>query len=158
MKSIRTSKKIAAIFCTAALMMSMVVTPALAYDQGSTVLEPQSVTDYPVNFNFNLFSWECYTSPEWKEDYSSTYINAYDKNVASCFLEVWGSTAWNGIFTNRTQGGSALLDREGEFLITQFVRESGEGWAKLKGLRNYSDGYLNGLWSADSIGWFPSLN
>ncbi|MBS5450586.1 MAG: hypothetical protein KHZ24_05165 [Coriobacteriia bacterium] len=73
-------------------------------------------------------------------------------------LYIDGGTYQSGPWINCTVGGSAYLVDPGDWWIHNVVYENNYGYARLTGWCDDETGDLEGYWSPDSWGTYPSLN
>ena len=108
-------------------------------------------------------SYTVYNAGRLKENDTSSYIYYTDGPGYRTLFSVhgYGYSTFNSIndVTNCTIGGSAEIPVNAQRLLKQYVYEWGFRYAFLGGCNNtYPKQYIAGVWSPDSVGWYPSAN
>lgn len=114
-----------------------------------------NIADIGFHYIFSDALPEAETAPRTKEDTTSTYVKAIQVPGGFVDCKVYGlrSSGWY----NETIGGKVRLYK-GAWFIKQYVKEHGGSKAKLHFVKGTANGSLEGYWSPDSIGSYPSLN
>ena len=125
---------------------------------GFEVAAPRSSEDTGWSFYMNFHGTDA-VFPREKEDWTSVYIYVQYKNMDRYNVYVDGVDDTNG--SGRlacTDDGEAYVMRTGEFQIYNQVWEEGKKYAQLTGWATYEGGSTGGLWSPDSVGYYPTIN
>lgn len=125
-----------------------------------------SANSADTSFNFKLpgtGKYTVYNSGRLKENDTSTYVYYTNGPTTRTLFSVHGGYyttfgSYNEL-KNCTIGDSAEIPVNSQRLIKQYVYEWGYSYAFLGGCNNtYPYQNISGLWSPDSVGWYPSAN
>lgn len=145
-----------------ALFGLSILTTAAYADEVSGAQDESSISNDPVVYNNHQDQWFRFrltayhntdgTSYEDKKDRTPTYVKAERMGIP-CQLFV---DAPDG--TNCTVNGRAYLNQSGEYFIDQNVYEWGWRSCHLTSWMSVDETWVEGYWSPDSVGWYPSIN
>lgn len=125
---------------------------------GYEVAAPRSSNDVGWSFYMNFRDTDG-AYPQKKEDDTSVYVYVQYKNMDRYNIYVDGVDNTNG--SGRlacTDNGEAYVFKVGEFQIYNHVYENHKRYAQLTGYASYEGGSTGGLWSPDSVGYYPIIN
>ena len=133
----------------------------------ATAVLPVSASNYENSkFGFQLPArngWGVQPGARAKEDYSISYVHYTDGPWDTIFM-IFGSSTDEYVpdmnnLVNCTVGGSAKVGLGEERAVRQNVKEWKYTYAYIGGSsEGYPEQYAIGVWSPDSIGYYPEAN
>lgn len=133
-----------------------IVVVALAFSFTPTTAFARTTIDSKYEFTMPDLGTNA-TGGRIKENNSATYIRVDIKTMQSCRTYVDAQTLFG--WKNETVWEHATVKALGKFAIHQNVYENhGRCNARLSAWANNGSGTLQGVWSPDSWGSYPSIN
>ena len=147
---------IVSLLATAGLALTCsVATPAMAAESDA---QPRTAENQWYDFYFDSPGASQGIYGVQKDDTTPSWITVTNMTLYDINLYIDGGVYQSGPWTNCTTGGVAYLVDPGDWAIHNYVKEAGYDWARLTGWSPDEPGDLEGWWSPDSWGSYPSLN